>query len=145
MINGKCSPVNDYCNTYDKATGDCTSCYGGFVLRYGYCYKTVVGGGEVQQPQLPQLPQLPQPQSVVVNQTVQSTDSTTVSSPTSEQIFYEWLNKDTPNSNPAGQGYVFSTENNQGTLDLSSNTSLSKEQPAATEKNLRSELPPSSP
>lgn len=45
-IDGKCTPVNDYCNTYDMVTGDCTSCYGGFVLRYGYCYKTLVGNSE---------------------------------------------------------------------------------------------------
>ena len=42
MKNGLCAPISDYCNTYNNITGDCTSCYDGFLLRDGYCYRTIV-------------------------------------------------------------------------------------------------------
>ena len=42
MKNGRCSQVSDYCKDYDRNTGGCTSCYIGFALRGGQCYKTIV-------------------------------------------------------------------------------------------------------
>ena len=42
MSEGKCTAVSDFCNTYDPVTGFCTSCYQGFGLKYGYCFKTIV-------------------------------------------------------------------------------------------------------
>lgn len=41
MNNGQCLPVNDYCNDYDLNTGACTTCYQGFVLQQGACYRTI--------------------------------------------------------------------------------------------------------
>jgi hypothetical protein len=41
MNNGQCLPVNDYCNDYDVYTGACTTCYQGFVLQQGACYRTI--------------------------------------------------------------------------------------------------------
>ena len=49
MIGGSCSPVSDYCNTYDNITGLCTSCYPGFLVNNGYCYKTIVSTVTQQQ------------------------------------------------------------------------------------------------
>lgn len=34
---GKCSAVSDFCATWDKATGDCLSCYSGYDLSNGTC------------------------------------------------------------------------------------------------------------
>ena len=34
---GNCALVSDSCNTFDIFSGDCTSCYGGFVLKDGKC------------------------------------------------------------------------------------------------------------
>ena len=33
--NNKCMAVSDYCQGYNEDNGDCTSCYGGYVLRGG--------------------------------------------------------------------------------------------------------------
>lgn len=41
MSNGQCLPVNDYCNDYDINTGACTTCYQGFALQQGACYRTI--------------------------------------------------------------------------------------------------------
>ena len=49
-LNGVCTPVNDYCNTYNEVNGNCTSCYQGFVLQQGACYRVLVSGPQQQQP-----------------------------------------------------------------------------------------------
>ncbi len=36
---GICQPVSDSCNTYDKISGACTSCYDGFILLEIVCVK----------------------------------------------------------------------------------------------------------
>lgn len=40
--NGKCLQVSDFCNTYDNNTGKCLTCYRGYSLRDGECYKMLV-------------------------------------------------------------------------------------------------------
>lgn len=35
--NGKCSPVSPLCNNYDNLTGNCLSCYPGYVVSGGAC------------------------------------------------------------------------------------------------------------
>jgi hypothetical protein len=35
--NHKCTPVDDYCSSYDKTSGACTSCFGGYNLANGSC------------------------------------------------------------------------------------------------------------
>ena len=35
--NGQCSAVSDFCATWDKASGDCLSCYSGYDLSNGTC------------------------------------------------------------------------------------------------------------
>lgn len=38
LINGRCIPVSDLCNTWDEKTGLCISCYSGYTLTYyGTC------------------------------------------------------------------------------------------------------------
>lgn len=34
---GKCVHVSDLCKDWDRATGDCSECYGGYNLRGGKC------------------------------------------------------------------------------------------------------------
>lgn len=53
-LNGVCTPVSDYCNTYDLSSGNCTSCYQGFVLQQGYCYKVLLTPVNTTQNQLQQ-------------------------------------------------------------------------------------------
>jgi hypothetical protein len=40
--NGICSLVDDQCATWDKNTGECLSCYGGYDLNSGSCIKSAV-------------------------------------------------------------------------------------------------------
>jgi len=55
--NGRCAQVSDFCNTFDRNNGKCLTCYRGYTLQNGDCYKMLV----VQQPQQPAQPppQLP--------------------------------------------------------------------------------------
>lgn len=50
-LSGVCTPVNDYCNTYSEANGNCTSCYQGFVLQQGACYRVLITGQQQNQQQ----------------------------------------------------------------------------------------------
>lgn len=45
-LNGRCTQVSDLCDSYDRNNGRCLTCYRGYTLRDGDCYKMLV----VQQP-----------------------------------------------------------------------------------------------